>query len=132
MIRALLPVEVMKSRKNCKSGISQFKGSLWAFRQVRSRVEYYKKRAEEKTGWDSLLKYLDKMIADCVDRKSQLQHRLDNALNTKVHSLDPDTLKSHAAGNTIGKMESNPVKPKPINKQTMKVIDYHKGDVYQK
>ena len=132
MIRALLPPEVMKSRKNCKSGISQFKGSLWAFRQVRNRVEYYRKRAEEKTGWNALLKYLDIMIADCVDRKSQLQHRLDNALATKHHSLDPDTLKSQAPGNTIGKMESNAVKPKPINKQTMEVIDYQKGDMYQK
>ena len=132
MIRALLPPEVMKSRKNCKSGISQFKGSLWAFRQVRNRVEYYKKRAEEKTGWNALLKYLDIMIADCVERKSQLQHRLDNALATKHHSLDPDTLKSQAPGNTIGKMEKNPVKQKPINKKTMEVIDYQKGDMYQK
>ena len=42
MVRSFLPDDIRRKRRNLKSGIQQFKGSLWVLRQIRHYIQGYK------------------------------------------------------------------------------------------
>ena len=131
MVRSFLPEEIRKKRRNLKSGILQYRGTLWAIQQVIQRVKYYRKRSKDKIGYDCLLKYLDNVRQDTQKRKAEVQKLLDNDFKSSNHKLnEPDN--SLVKENALGKLTSKSVKPIPINKQTMNIVDYKKGDIFIK
>jgi len=132
MVRNLIPKKISIKRQNCRSGISSFRGCLWALRQVKKRAKFYKQRSKEKIGWDSLLIWLDKNIKETELKKVNLQNKLDTELKSSNHKINVDDNSNVNESSTIAKLSSKSYKPIPINKQTMKIIDYKKGDIYIK
>ena len=56
---------------------------------------------------------------------------LDDEFQSKKHKLnEPEN--SLVKENALGKLISKTVKPIPINKQTMNIVDYKKGDIFIK
>ena len=56
MVRSFLPDDIRRKRRNLKSGIQQFKGSLWVLRQIRHYIQGYKAKSKDKRQWIALEK----------------------------------------------------------------------------
>ena len=72
------------------------------------------------------------LIRFTEDKKKELSKLLDNEFQSKKHKLNESDKNSVREASSVGKLESNVVKPLPINKQTMKIVDYKKGVIYIK
>ena len=131
MVRSFLPDDIRRKRRNLKSGIQQFKGSLWVLRQIRHYIQGYKAKSKDKRQWIALEKKVQGWIDDCQERKKDMSEMLDNDFNAVKHKLN-EPEKSSVDSNSLGKLSAKVVKPIPINKQTMNVVDYKKGDVFVK
>ena len=132
MVRSFLPKDIAKKRKHLKSGIQQYKGSIWILRQIKNQVKFYKKRSKDKIGWDALQIRIENWIQQSEEKKKELGKLLDNEFQSKKHKLNESDKNSVEEASSVGKLESCVVKPLPINKQTMKIVDYKKGDIYIK
>ena len=132
MVRSFLPNNIRTKRRHLKSGIQQYKGSIWVLRQLRHHIQFYKSKAEDKKGWIALEKRIELWLEQSLDKKKELSKLLDNEFQSKKHKLNESDKNSVNESSTIGKLESKTVKPLPINKQTMKIVDYKKGDIFIK
>ena len=59
MVRSFLPNNIRTKRRHLKSGIQQYKGSIWVLRQLRHHIQFYKSKAEDKKGWIALEKRIE-------------------------------------------------------------------------
>ena len=132
MVRSFLPNNIRTKRRHLKSGIQQYKGSIWILRQIRHQLQFYKSKAEDKKGWIALEKRIELWLQQSLDKKKELSKLLDNDFQSKKHKLNESDKNSVREVSSIEKLKSNVVKPLPINKQTMKIVDYKKGDVFIK
>ena len=132
MVRSFLPRNIAHKRKHLKSGIQQYKGSIHILKQIKKSIEFYKKRSKDKVGWSALQIRVKNWIEQSEEKKKELGNLLDNEFQSKKHKLNESDKNSVNESSTIGKLESKTVKPLPINKQTMKIVDYKKGDIFIK
>ena len=131
MVRSFLPQEIRKKRRHLKSGIQQYKGSIHILKQIKNSIEFYKSRSKDKIGWDALRKRIENWIEQSEQKKKEFSKMLDDEFQSKKHKLnEPEN--SLVKENALGKLISKTVKPIPINKQTMNIVDYKKGDIFIK
>jgi len=132
MIRSLLPEYIRNKRKNLKSGIQQCKGSIYALGQVINMIRFYKARSKNKIGWIALETKIRNFRSKQLLKKEKFSSMLDDEFKASKHSINVSDKSNVTEISSTGKLNAKIIKPTPINKQTMNVVDYKKGDVFIK
>ena len=134
MVRRIIPADIAQKRSHLKRKIIQCKSAIYELRQIFNRAEFYRARSKDPLGLDNLIRFMNSRIAHYEEKRESCRHSLDGEYHSKNHQLNPGGLGDSAVTekSSLGKLTDAAAKPIPINKQTMKVIDYKKGDVFKK